>query len=83
MAVEWEDMRETMTFKELDTVRIPEDVPELDVRRGDRGVIATVWDDGRMLDVEIPKDDGTSAGFVDLKVLEGGSTRVVGYAKLS
>jgi hypothetical protein len=42
-----------------------------------------VWDDGRMLDVEIPKDDGTSAGFVDLKVLEGGSTRVVGYATLS
>jgi hypothetical protein len=76
-------MEMTTTYRELDTVEMPEDVPGLDVRRGDRGVIATVWDDGRMLDVEIPKDDGTSAGFVDLEVLEGGSTRVVGYAALS
>ena len=71
------------TYVELDTVPIPEDVPELDVRRGDRGVIVTVWDDGGMLDVETPKDDGTSAGFVDLEVRSDGFTKVVGHSKLS
>jgi hypothetical protein len=33
--------------------------------------------------VEIPKDDGTSAGFVDLEAGADGSTKVVSYAVLS
>ncbi len=50
---------------------------------GDRGVVAHVWDEGRMLEVEIPRPGGTSAGFVDLEVLPGGALRVVGYAAFS
>ena len=70
-------------YKELDSVAIPSDVPELGAKAGDRGVIATVWDDGRMLDVEVPKPAGTSAGFVDLEVLPDGTLRVVGHAKMA
>jgi hypothetical protein len=64
-------------------VRIPTAVPELGVEPGDRGVVAHVWDGGRMLDVEIPKLGGVSAGFVDLEVSPDGSTYVVGYSTLS
>jgi hypothetical protein len=71
------------TYRELDTVRIPEDVPELGVAAGDAGVISAVWADGRMLDVEVPREGGASAGFVDLEVRSDGSTKVVGYSKLS
>jgi hypothetical protein len=53
------------------------------MRRGDLGVIVGVYDNGRLLGVEIPKDDGTSVGFVDLEVGADGSTKVVGYAVLS
>ncbi len=70
-------------YKELDVVAIPEDVAELGVKAGDRGVIATIWDSGRMLDVEMPRDDGTSSGFVDLEVRPDGSTVVVGHAVLT
>jgi hypothetical protein len=70
------------THRELDTVRIPENVTELGVAAGDAGVISSVWDGGRMLDVEIPKEGGVSAGFVDLEVRLDGSTKVVGYSTL-
>ena len=65
------------TYKELESVEIPEAVPELGVKAGDRGVIATVWDGGRMLDVEVPKPGGTSAGFVDIEVLPDGAPHCV------
>jgi hypothetical protein len=70
------------TYRELDSIEIPGAVPELGVEAGDRGVIAHVWDGGRMLDVEIPKPGGTSAGFVDIDV-GGGRPRVVSYSKFS
>lgn len=70
------------TQRELDTVRIPENVPDLGVVAGDAGVISSVWDGGRMLDVEIPKEGGVSAGFVDLEVRPDGSTKVVGRSTL-
>ncbi len=70
------------TYKEFESVEIPAAVPELGVAAGDRGVVAHVWDGGRMLDVEIPKAGGTSAGFVDLEVLLGGRLRVVGHSRL-
>lgn len=75
-------MTETRTYEELERVAVPEDVPELGVRAGRMGTVATVYDGGRMLDVEIAREDGTSAGFVDLRVEDGGDLRVVGYSLL-
>ncbi len=76
-------------YKELDSVRIPEDVPEIGVRAGDSGVIVDRWAGefegrrGTWLLVEMPLDDGTSSGFVDLEVRPDGSVAVVGYWPLS
>lgn len=75
-------MTDTRTYEELEMVAIPEDVPELGVKAGRLGTIATVYDSGRMLDVEIGRKDGTSAGFVDLKLEDDGSLHVVGYSPL-
>lgn len=47
------------------------------------GTVAAVYGDGRMLDVEIGREDGTSAGFVDLKVEDDGTLRLVGHSTLS
>jgi hypothetical protein len=68
-------------YKELDSVRIPEDVPELGVVAGDSGVIVNMY--GTWLLVEMPLADGTSSGFVDLEVREDGTVAVVGHWKLS
>lgn len=76
-------MPKTRTYQELEMVAIPEDLPELGVKAGDEGAIATVYAGGRMLDVEIGREDGTSAGFVDLRVGDDGSLRVVSYSTLS
>lgn len=46
------------------------------------GTIATVYGDGRMLDVEISGEDGTTIGFVDLEVSEDGSLELVAYTPL-
>jgi len=70
------------TYKELDSVEIPDAVPELDVKPGDSGVIERIYDGGRTLSVEVPKPGGTSAGFVDIDVA-GDRPRVVSYSKLS
>lgn len=73
----------THTYEELEMVAVPEDVPELGVEAGDEGVVSRVYDGGRRLLVEIGREDGTSAGFVDLKVGEDGIPSVVGYSLLS
>ncbi len=77
-------------YKELDSVRIPEDVEELGVKAGDSGVIVNISAGevegrrGTWLLVEMPLDDGTSSGFVDLEVRpETGTVAVVGHWKLS
>lgn len=77
-------MTEKRTYEELEMVAIPEDIPEMGVKAGDEGTIATVYDsDGAlMLDVEMGHPDGTSAGFVDLEVGEDDTLRVVGYSLL-
>ena len=72
-----------LEYKELGLFAIPEDVPELGVKAGDMGTIASVYEAGRLLDVEITRDDGTSAGFVDVRIDEAGLPRVVGHAPLS
>jgi hypothetical protein len=70
------------TYRELDPIEIPDAVPELGVKPGDKGVIEHIYDGGRMLSVEVPKPGGTSAGFVDIDV-SGDEPRVVAYSRLS
>lgn len=70
-------------YKELDMVALPEDVPELGVEADAKGTIATVYKGGRMLLVEIGREDGTSAGLVDLEVEEDGSLSLISYTPFS
>src|SRR5215207_5472532 len=70
-------------FKEHGIFAVPEDVPELGVKAGDPSVIAGVYEGGRLLDLEIPREDGTSAGFVDVRIDDRGMPHVVGYSARS
>jgi hypothetical protein len=70
-------------FKEHGIFAVPEDVPELGVKAGDPGVIAGVYKGGRLLDLEIAREDGTSAGFVDVRLDdERGVPQVIGHSSL-
>lgn len=66
-------------YKELQTVTIPADVPELGIESGTVGTIVTVYSGSRMLDVEVGREDGTTVGFVDLGVRADGALHVVAY----
>jgi hypothetical protein len=46
------------------------------------GTIATVYDDGRMLDVEVSREDGATIGFADLKVAEDGSLSLIAFTPI-
>ena len=74
------------TYRELDVVPMPEDIPELDVTAGELGVVDFVYDEGRGLHVEISRDDGTTIGFAQLETdsaTDGAySWRVVAYSQL-
>lgn len=67
-------------YEELQTV--PEDVPKLDLEAGTRGTIGTVYDGGRMLDVEVGREDGATVGFVDFGVGGDGSLTLVAHTAL-
>jgi hypothetical protein len=67
------------TYRELEMVGIPEGIPELGIEAGIMGTIATVYDDGRMLDVEVSREDGATIGFVDLKVAEDGTLSLIAF----
>lgn len=67
------------TYEELEMVAVPKDVPEFEIEADTMGTIATVYDGGRMLDVEVSHEDGTTVGFVDLEVGEDGSLSLVAY----
>lgn len=69
-------------FKEHGIFAVPEDVPELGVKAGDPGVIAGVYEGGRLLDLEIAHGDGTSVGFVDVRLDGRGVPHVVGHSPL-
>jgi hypothetical protein len=75
--------RTRTTYEELEVVALPEDVPELGVEAGTTGTIVSVYDGGRMLLVEIGREDGTSVGLVDLEVGEDGSLSLVSYTPFS
>lgn len=72
------------TYRELDVVPIPQDIPELGIEAGRHGTVDTVYDDGRGgqgLYVEVSREDGTTVGFVQLESgSEGESLRVVAYS---
>jgi len=68
------------TYRALDLVPIPEDIPELGVEAGDLGTVDFVYDDGRGLYVEIAREDGTTAGFVQLEFDSEKSWQVVAYS---
>lgn len=70
----------TRTYEELETIAIPDDVPELGVQAGDTGTISTVYAGGRMLDVEVSRGDGQTIGFVDIEVQDTGDLILVGYS---
>ena len=71
------------TYEELDIVALPEDVPDLGVEASATGTIVTVYESGRMLLVEIGREDGTSVGLVDLEVKEDGSLGLISYTPFS
>jgi hypothetical protein len=75
--------RTRTTYEELEVVVLPEDVPELGGEAGTTGTIVTIYEGGRMLLVEIGREDGTSIGLVDLKVGEDGSLSLVSYTPFS
>jgi hypothetical protein len=62
-----------IVYREIKMVPIPEDILELGVKAGDLGVVDFVYDDGRGLHVEIGREDGTSASFVQLEADEEGA----------
>ncbi|MCA1717174.1 MAG: hypothetical protein LC781_10165 [Actinobacteria bacterium] len=65
-----------IVYRELDLVPIP----ELGVKVGDLGVVDFIYDDGRGLHVEIGREDGTSAGFVQLEANKAGAWHVMAYS---
>ena len=74
------------TYRELDLIPIPENIPELGVEAGEPGVIDFVYDDGRGMYVEVSREDGTTVGFVqleaDTEAEDARSWRVVAYSRL-
>lgn len=73
------------TYRALDLVPIPEDISEIDVKAGDLGVVDFVYDDGRGLHVEVGREDGSTAGFVQLEAYAASdgaySWSVVAYSR--
>jgi len=71
-------------YRELDLVPIPEDIPELGVEAGRRGTVDHIYTGGqgnRGLYVELSREDGTTAGFVQLEAgPDNDDWRVVAYS---
>lgn len=71
------------TYSELQVVAIPEAVPGFGIEAGAMGTIATVYDGGRMLDVEVSDENGATIGFADLRVEEDGSLSLASFTPLT
>ncbi len=70
-------------MKELNSVvAIPEDVPELGIKAGTLATVSSVYLRSGMLSLEVGREDGSSAGFVDVEVRGNGTLGVVGYSLL-
>lgn len=51
----------------MELVALPEAVPELGVAAGTLGAVDHVYGDGRRVDVEISREDGTVVGYVTME----------------
>lgn len=79
-------MPRTHAYEELETVVVPEAIPELGVESGDSGTVALVHEDDadhQLLLVHMDREDGTTAGSVQLRIDAEGKPHVVGYSSLS
>ena len=79
-------MPRTYAYEELDTVPIPQDIPEFGVEAGRVGVVDFTYDGGRGLHVEVSRTDGSTAGFVQMELREGEAGEVwhvVAYSPFS
>lgn len=79
--------RTRTTYEELETVAIPEDVPELGVEAGYLGTVDHTYpvggEAGQRLYVEVSRPDGTTIGFTQLEADEEGAWHVMTYAQFS
>lgn len=64
-------MPKTHTYEELDTVPIPQNIPEMGVEAGRVGVVDFIYDGGRGLHIEVARKDGSTAGFVQMELRDG------------
>lgn len=76
------------TYRELDLVPIPEDIPDLGIEAGMRGTVDTVFTDetgSQGLYVEVSHKDGTTVGFVQLEISGDpkDTWRVVAYSSFN
>jgi hypothetical protein len=69
--------RTQQTYGYLETVPIPEPIPELGVEAGARGTVVDVYENGRQVSVEVSGQNGEAIGIVDLDLLP--EPHVVGY----
>lgn len=78
-------MTRTHAYEELEMVAVPESIPELGVEPGDSGTVVLVHEDaaGQLLLVHMDREDGTTAGSVQLRVGADGAPHIVGYAPLN
>jgi len=71
------------TYRELDMVPIPEDIPELGIEAGYLGTVDHTYtvggEAGRGLYVEVSRPDGTTIGFTQLEADEEGAWHVMNY----
>ena len=76
--------RTRTTYEELETVAIPEDVPELGVEAGYLGTVDHTYpvggEAGQRLYVEVSRPDGTTIGFTQLEADEDGAWHVMTYS---
>lgn len=67
-------------YEKLDAIRVPDSIPEIGVRAGDLGVVDSVYDDGKMLHVEVSR---TSDGLIALlDIATEPNLHVVSYSKI-
>jgi hypothetical protein len=75
--------RTRTTYEELETVAIPEDIPELGIEAGYLGTVDHTYpvggEAGRGLYVELSRPDGTTIGFTQLEADKEGAWHVITY----
>lgn len=80
MADEMGTKRTMRTYYTTDVVAVPESIPEAGVKAGDVGVVDSVYDEGRMMLVEVPRPGGTIAALLDVRVEDDGDLTIVSYS---